>query len=108
MANLMLKVSESKYRVTLDQLAVKIAQMNEALARLQNQRCKIEKAYRGPQAEKAIRAIRTDEEQVKRAINMVTEQRMIIQRYLESMDRTATEIESGFEDAQQLANSVFN
>ena len=42
MANLMLKVSESKFRVTLDQLAVKIAQMNEALARLQNQRCKIE------------------------------------------------------------------
>ena len=39
---------------------------------------------------------------------MVTEQRMIIQRYLESMDRAATEIESGFEDAQQLANSVFN
>ena len=108
MAALTLKVSESKYKLTLSQLQQKIAQLQNALGQLQTQRQKIERAYTGPQATDAINAIKEDEKQVKRAIEMVTDQRDQIQKYLDSMDTAANKIQGDYSDAMKLAKDVFN
>ena len=78
------------------------------LGDLQGKRAKIEGAYKGPQADDAINAIKKNEKAVKDAIDKVTTQRDQIQKYLDSMDKAATEIQADYKAAAELADHVFD
>ena len=108
MALLTLKVSETKYRDTLSKLNDKISVLEGYLGDLQGKRTQIERAYKGPQADDAINTIKKNEKVVKDAIDKVTTQRDQIQKYLDSMDKAATEIQTGYKTAADLADHVFD
>lgn len=109
MASLLkLKVSEETYRDTLQKLGEKLQMLTENLERIKNHRQSIESKYTGPQADEAIKTLKTDEEQLQKSIDAVQKQRDTIEKYLDSMITTDSNIKSSYQDAMKLASDVFN
>ena len=107
MAALTLKVSEEKYKETIARLSEKIDRLEECLGDLVNQRQKLQREYQGHQAEAAIDTIRTNEENVTRAIEEVRRKRDDLQNYLDSMGVADTNIKNTYNDAHIKAANVF-
>ncbi len=107
MADLNLKVSESLYRETINQLGEKITQLEGQLSALKTKREQIERYYQGPAATKAINTIKKDEENVERSIKAVQTQKDQIEKYLNEMNQGDQEITGTYNDAMGKANNVF-
>lgn len=109
MANVLtLKVSEEKYRTAIQQLGDKLNTLNGYLTDIQGKRAELERNYTGPQAAKAIATIKENEAQVRKAIENVKSHKEKIQAYLDSMSRADTEIQANFDEAANLAKSIFD
>ena len=107
MAGLVIKVSEEKYRDTIEQLGQKINTLKDCLNRLQKERDRVDTEYKGLQADAAILVIKANEKNVKAAIEDVEKKRDNLQNYLDSMIRADSEIKKKYEDAKSQADSVF-
>ena len=84
-STLRIKVSEEKYRETINKLGEKISELQECLSRLQNLKNKLSSAYTGPAAEKALDALQQNEQNVKTTLEKVQKQKEKIQQYIDSM-----------------------
>ena len=84
-STLRIKVSEEKYRETINKLGEKISELQECLSRLQNLKNKLSSAYTGPAAEKALEALQQNEQNVKTTLEKVQKQKEKIQQYIDSM-----------------------
>lgn len=105
---LRIKISETKYRETINKLGDKIAELQDCLEQLQTQKGKLKGAYGGPAAEKAYEAIEANETKVKESIEKVTKQKDKIQQYLDSMSQVNTKIEKDYDDALARAQKDFD
>ena len=107
MAVLTLKVSESLYIQTINELKDKADHLKIELDALQNKRQQLERLYKGPTALLAIRTLKNDEDNAARAIRVVLTQRLEILKYLNSLNTADKTISDAYNAAKKDAESVF-
>ena len=106
-ADLRIKVSEDKVRETVQTLSTKIARMEDHLAQLISNREKLERAYTGPAASIAMKAIKKREGEAANSIEKFKKQRDKLQAYLDTMNATDAKVTSNYEAALNKSNELF-
>ena len=107
-STLRIKVSEEKYRETINKLGEKISELQECLSRLQNLKNKLSSAYTGPAAEKALDALQQNEQNVKTTLEKVQKQKEKIKQYIDSMGSWNEDASKKYEEATAKAKNIFN
>ena len=102
-----LKVSEDKYRDTIQKLDGKIRDLETILGRLEGRRDTIRGNYSGPAADKGIEAINVNIDNVKTALARLTEQKDGLQKYLDEMRSSNDAIDKRYNDELSKAKGVF-